>query len=155
MRRSLLVLLGLAVLAGGAGPAPAATDKPQVTVFELPKGKSAPGKDGRLKVWMRCTVPKCAVSVRILFVGDPGTDGYAKFKNPPRVHVVVGTTAKLVHLKLNRSQRKGLRGSEPYSLIGAIVVTARPGPDARMQTDGFYCRRADPCIDAPRSGPRR
>jgi hypothetical protein len=125
---------------GGAGPS-----IPQVTVFELPKGRSRPGRDGRLAVWMRCTVPRCAVTVRIFSAGDAGIAGFVRFRNPPLRHVVVGTAAKLVRLPLSRSQRRGLSRSRRYSGVGAIVITRRPGADAKMLTDGLYCTRADPC----------
>lgn len=135
---------------GGGGPV-----KAQVTVFELPKGRSRPGRDGRLGVWMKCSVPQCTVTVRILSVGDPGIDGYTRFRNPPLRRVVVGKKAKLVRLPLTRAQRRGLSGTEAYSGVGAIVITRRPGADAKMLTDGLYCRRADPCRDltgSPRTG---
>ncbi len=128
---------------GVAGPR--APVKAQVTVFELPKGRSRPGRDGRLAVWMRCTVPRCSVTVRIFFVGDPGTKGYARFHKSPIRRVVVGKKAKLIHLPLTAEQRRGLSHSEAYSGVGAKVVTRRPGRDAKMITDGLYCRRADPC----------
>jgi hypothetical protein len=128
---------------GVAGPR--APLKAQVTVFELPKGRSRPGRDGRLAVWMRCTVPRCSVTVRIFFVGDPGTKGYARFHKAPIRRVVVGKKAKLIHLPLSAEQRRGLNHSEAYSGVGAKVVTRRPGRDAKMLTDGLYCRRADPC----------
>jgi hypothetical protein len=128
---------------GVAGPR--APVKAQVTVFELPKGRSRPGRDGRLAVWMRCTVPRCSVTVRIFFVGDPGTKGYARFHKSPIRRVVVGKQAKLIHLPLSAEQRRGLSHSEAYSGVGAKVVTRRPGKDAKMLTDGLYCRRADPC----------
>jgi hypothetical protein len=131
---------------GGGGPAARA----RVTVFELPKGRSRPGRDGRLAVWMRCSVPSCDVTVRIIFVGDPGIDGFARFRNAPVRRVVVGTANKLVRLPLTRTQRRGLSRSKSYSGVGAIVITHRPGADARMQTDGLYCRRADPCLDPQR-----
>ena len=44
------------VRAVGAGAAPPPA-KAQVTVSEPPRGRSRPGRDGRLAVWMRCTVP--------------------------------------------------------------------------------------------------
>jgi hypothetical protein len=128
---------------GVAGPR--APVKPQVTVFELPKGRSRPGRDGRLAVWMRCTVPRCSVTVRIFFVGDQGIKGYVRFRKAPIRRVVVGKKAKLIHLPLTAEQRRGLSHSEAYSGVGAKVVTRRPGRDAKMLTDGLYCRRADPC----------
>jgi hypothetical protein len=130
---------------GGAEPA-----KAQVTVFELPKGRSRPGRDGRLAVWMRCTVPSCDVTVRIFSVGDPGIKGFARFRKAPLRHVVVGKSAKLVHLPLTRAQRRGLSRSERYAGVGAIVITRRPGADAKMLTDGLYCSRADPCGESGR-----
>ena len=136
---------------GVAGPR--APLRAQVTVFELPKGRSRPGRDGRLAVWMRCTVPRCSVTVRILSVGDPGVKGFARFRKPPLRRVVVGKKAKLVRLPLTQQQRRGLNHSEAYSGVGAIVITRRPGRDAKMLTDGLYCRRADPCRDSsPRAG---
>ena len=130
---------------GGGG-----SRKAQVTVFELPKGRSRPGRDGRLAVWMRCSVPACDVRVRIFAAGEAGAKGFIRFRNPPLRHVTVGKKARLVHLRLTREQRRGLRRTKAYSLIGAVVITRRPGADARMITDGFYCRRASPCLDAPR-----
>ena len=136
---------------GVAGPR--ARVKAQVTVFELPKGRSRPGRDGRLAVWMRCTVPRCSVTVRLFFVGDPGIKSYARFHKSPIRRVVVGKKAKLIHLPLTAEQRRGLSHSEAYSGVGAKVVTRRPGRDAKMLTDGLYCRRADPCRDSsPRAG---
>ena len=119
--------------------------KAAVTVFELPGGRSRPGRDGRLAVWMKCTVPDCDVTVRILSVGSPGIRGFARFRNPPLLHVSVGKRPKLVHLPLTRAQRRGLARSERYSGVGAIVITRRPGTDAKMLTDGLYCERRDPC----------
>ena len=132
-----------------APPPPA---KPRVTVFELPKGRSRPGRNGRLKVWMRCTVPRCRVTVRIFAAGEVGTDSFVRFRKAPRVRVVVGAKAKLVSLRLTRVQRRGLRRTEAYSGVGATVITRRPGPDHRMLTDGLSCRRADPCADARGGG---
>jgi len=126
---------------GGGGPV-----KAQVTVFELPKGRSRPGRDGRLAVWMKCSVANCSVTLRILSVGDPGIHGFVRFRKTPLRHLVVGKKAKLVHLRLTREQRRGLRHSEAYSGVGAIVITRRPGADAKMLTDGLYCRRSDPCL---------
>jgi hypothetical protein len=137
---------------GVAGPrAPA---KAQVTVFELRKGRSRPGRDGRLAVWMRCSVPSCNVTVRIYSVGDPGIRGFVRFRRAPLRRVVVGTRTKLIHLPLTRAQRRGLRRSKAYSDVGAIVITRRPGPDAKMLTDGLYCQRADPCSDSGQPRPR-
>jgi hypothetical protein len=104
---------------------------------------------------MRCSVPNCSVTVRIFFVGDPGTDAYVRFRNAPLRRVTVGKKARLVHLKLTRQQRRAMSRSEAYSGVGAIVITRRPGKDAKMLTDGLYCRRADPCRDlsgVPRTG---
>jgi hypothetical protein len=128
---------------GVRGVAPPA--KPQVTVFELPKGRSRPGRDGRLAVWMRCTVPGCNVTVRIYAAGEYNTKGFVRFRNAPLRHVVVGKTAKLVRLPLTRQQRRALSHTSRYTGVGAIVITRRPGADARMLTDGLYCQRADPC----------
>ena len=132
---------------GGGGPV-----KAQVTVFELPKGRSRPGRDGRLGVLMRCSVPACVVTVKIFAVGDVGTKSFARFRKAPARRVVVGKKTKLIRLRLTREQRRGLSRSESYSGVGAVVITHRPGADARMLTDGLYCRRADPCRDsrAPR-----
>lgn len=130
---------------GGGGPV-----KAQVTVFELPKGRSRPDRNGRLPVWMRCTVPSCNVTVRIFSVGDPGIDGFVRFRNPPLRHLVVGKRTKLVHIPLSRAQRRGLSRSQRYSGVGAIVITRRPGADAKMLTDGLYCTRADPCGESRR-----
>lgn len=127
--------------------------KAQVVVFELPKGVSRPGRDGRLAVWMRCTVPKCDVTVRILSVGSPGNTGehYVRFRNPPLLRLVVGATAKLVHLRLNRAQRRGLsRSRDTYASVLALVTTRRPGADHRLVTDSLYCTRADPCNQVQR-----
>lgn len=119
--------------------------KPWVTVFELPKGRTRPGRDGRLAVWMKCTVPKCAVTVRIFSVALGDSGAFVRFPKAPLRHVVVGATAKLVHLRLTRAQRRGLRRSEAYSSVGTIVITRRPGRDGKLLTDGLYCSRAKPC----------
>jgi hypothetical protein len=132
----------------GTGPPP----KASVTVFELPKGRSRPGRDGRLAVWMRCTVPNCNVSVQLLFTGDYHTKTFARFKHRPVRHLVVGKKAKLMHIPLTRAQRRGFARSERYSGLGAKVVTRRPGRDEILYTDGLYCTRGDPCTggSAPR-----
>ncbi|MEA2461962.1 MAG: hypothetical protein QOH90_2139 [Actinomycetota bacterium] len=127
---------------GGARP----PVKAQITVFELPKGRSRPGPDGRLAVWMRCSVANCSATVRIFAAGEVNTDSFARFRIAPLRHVVVGKKAKLVHLRLTRQQRRALRRTEAYSGVGAIVITRRPGADAKMLTDGLYCQRADPCL---------
>jgi hypothetical protein len=139
----------------GVAGKPAAA-KAQVTVFELPKASSRPGRDGRLAVWVRCSVPKCSVTVRIFTVGDPGIKGFARFRHPPLLHLTVGTTAKLVRLRLSPAQRRALNRADPTAGIGATVITRRPGADARMLTNGFFCRRADPCgayATSPTHGP--
>lgn len=125
--------------------------KAQVTVFELPNGRTRPGRDGRLAVWMRCTVPNCSVTVRIVTVGTPGNDSevYVRFRNPPLRRLTVGTTATLVHIPLTRAQRRGLSRNKAYTSVGAIVTTQRPGADYVIKTDGFYCRRASPCDPTP------
>ncbi len=120
--------------------------KAQVTVFELPKARSRPGRDGRLAVWMKCSEPKCAVTVRLVSVSSRGLDDYAAFRNPPLLRLVVGEKAKLVRLKLNAAQRRAMSRSDVGSGVGAVVTTLRPGKDAKMLTDGLYCRRADPCV---------
>jgi hypothetical protein len=94
---------------------------------------------------MRCTVPNCRVTVRLLFTGDYKTKTFARFSHPPLRHLVVGKRAKLVHIPLTADQRRKFSRSERYSGLGAKVVTRRPGPDAKMLTDGLYCTRADPC----------
>ena len=127
---------------GGGGGAPA---KARVTVFELPRGRSRPGRDGRLAVWMRCNVANCRVDVRIFAAGEAGTKSLVRFRHPPLRRVIVGKKTQLVHIRLSREQRRGLKHQKAYSLISAVVITRRPGADARMLTDGFYCSRADPC----------
>lgn len=129
----------------GTGTGGGAPRKAAVTVFELPKGRSRPGRDGRLAVWMRCTVPSCSVTVRLLFTGDYHTKTFARFSHPPLRHLVVGKKAKLVHIPLTRDQRRGFSRSERYSGLGARVVTRRPGRDYVLYTDGLYCTRPDPC----------
>jgi hypothetical protein len=119
---------------------------PRVTVFELPGLKARPGRDGRLAVWIKCSVPSCHVSVRIYSVGSPGGHGlFIRFRNPPTRRLIVGNTAKLFHLSLSKAQRRGLRRSSAGDGLAAIVVVARPGKDAKLQTDGLYCTRTDPC----------
>ena len=137
---------------GVAGPR--SQPKAQITVFELPKGRSRPGPDGRLAVWMRCSVANCSATVRIFSAGEVNQDSFARFRIAPLRHVVVGKKAKLVHLRLTRQQRRALRRTEAYSGVGAIVITRRPGADAKMLTDGLYCQRADPCLvrGSPRTG---
>ena len=69
----------------------------------------------------------------------------ASFRKAPPRRVVVGKKTKLIRLRLTREQRRGLRRSEAYSGVGAVVITHRPGADARMLTDGLFCSRTDPC----------
>ena len=78
--------------------------------LRTPQGRSRPGRDGRLAVWMKCSEPKCAVTVRLVSVSSRGLDDYAVFRKPPLLRLVVGEKAKLVHLKLNAAQR---RATEP------------------------------------------
>jgi hypothetical protein len=95
---------------------------------------------------MRCSVANCSATVRIFSAGEVNTDSFARFRIAPLRHVVVGKKAKLIHLRLTRQQRRALSRTEDYSGVGAIVITRRPGADAKMLTDGLYCQRADPCL---------
>jgi serralysin len=131
--------------AGARVPPPPVVVKAKVTVFELPGFRSRPGRDGRLPVWVRCSVEHCAVTVRILTVGDPGIRGFAHFPHAPLLHLTVGTKAKLFRLHLTRVQRRALRRADATAGIGAVVKTQRPGRDHTLLTDGFYCRRSEPC----------
>lgn len=121
--------------------------KPKVTVFELPKLRTRPGKDGRLAVWIACNVPNCAVTVQIRAVGDAGTKNFARFKprQAPVRRLVAGTQAKLFRLALSSAQRRGLRRVKGPTTIAAAVTASGPGGRTKSFTDGFFCSRSDPC----------
>ena len=87
----------------------------------------------------------CAVTVRIISVGDPGTDVNVRFRKPPLIRLVVGTTAKLVRLPLSREQRRGLAHSTRGTSVGAVVTASRAGVRTQLLTDSLFCTRADPC----------
>jgi hypothetical protein len=120
---------------------------PRVTVFELPKGRTRPGRDGRLAVWMKCSVPDCAVTVQIRAAGDAGTENFVRFRprQAPIRRLVVGTKAKLVRLRLSRAQRRGLRRVKGPTTVAAVVTATGPGGRTKTLTDGWFCPRSDPC----------
>ena len=119
---------------------------PRVTVFELPKGRSKPRR-GRLAVWMKCSVPRCAVTVQIRAAGDYGTKRFVRFRprQAPIRRLVVGAKAKLVRLRLSRAQRRGLRRTQAYDTVATKVTAKGPGGRSLLLTDGLFCTRRDPC----------
>jgi hypothetical protein len=120
---------------------------PKVTVFELPKLRTRPGKDGRLAVWIACNVPNCAVTVQLRAVGDAGSKNFARFtpRQAPVRRLIAGTQAKLFRLALSSAQRRGLRRVKGPTTVAAAVTATGPGGRTKTFTDGFYCRRSDPC----------
>ena len=137
---------------GVAGPPEAVM--PRVTVFELPKGRARPGRDGRLAVWMKCTVPRCAVTVQIRAAGEFQSKRFVRFRprQAPVRKLVVGTKAKIYRLRLSRAQRRGLRRIKANEGIAAKVTAKGPGGRTSLLTDGQFCTRSDPCKDLV--GPR-
>lgn len=127
-----------------AGPPP----RPEVTVFELPKGRLRPGRDGRLAVWMRCNLPRCAMKVQIRAAGEFPSKRFVRFKprQAPIQKLVVGTKAKLVRLKLSRAQRRGLRRQPAHSGLVATVTASGPTGVTRTFVDGESCSRRSPCV---------
>jgi len=121
--------------------------RPQVTVFELPKGRSRPDRKGRLAVWMRCNLPRCAMTVQIRAAGEFATKFFVRFKprQAPIRKLVVGTKAKLVRLKLSRAQRRGLRRQPAHSGLVAVVTASGPTGRTKTFTDGTFCTRRSPC----------
>lgn len=127
------------------GPAP----RPAVTVFELPGGRSRPGRDGRLAVWMRCSVANCAVNVQIRAAGElPSRLTRFAPRHAPVRRLVVGTTARRVRIPLTRIQRRALRRAQPSDSVVASVTARTSAGRTQLKTDGLYCTRRSPC--APR-----
>lgn len=120
---------------------------PRVTVFELPKGRARPGRDGRLAVWMKCTVPRCAVTVQIRAAGEFPTKRFVRFppRQAPVVKLVVGAKAKIYRLRLSRAQRRGLRRIKAYEGLVASVTAKGPGGRSLLKTSANFCTRRDPC----------
>jgi hypothetical protein len=131
--------------AANAGDGPTAPLGPQITVFEAPKGRLHPDRKGRLAMWMKCSVPVCDATVRFLYVGD-GPKPH-RFRKRPAFRVRVGEKAKLFHLRLTGEQRRALSRVEPYTSMGAVVVTR--GSDVVQLMEPGFCSRADPCDGAP------
>lgn len=135
---------------------------PRITIFELPGLRSRPGKDGRLAVWMRCSVPQCAVTVQIRAVGEYATNRFVRFAPGSATirGLVVGTKATLVRLALNPRLRRALRRTQDGDLLAAKITASGPGGRSSMLTDGFSCRRESPCDEGgsasarPRPRPR-
>jgi hypothetical protein len=60
---------------------------------------------------MRCSVPRCAVTVQIRAVSD-GVRQIFRFRprEAPIRKLLAGTKARLVRLRLSRAQSRGVRG---------------------------------------------
>jgi len=118
--------------------------RPQVTVFEFPRNRARPGKDGRVAIWMACSVPQCAVTVQIIFAGNQPQRVY-RFRPAPKRRLTLGTTPRLIRLPLTRAQRLALRRVVVGDEIGAVAIATAGGVSTQSKLAGGFCSREDPC----------